>query len=60
MKNTSIYEKNIENKKNFKALLAEDGDDIDFYNKLRKRDAGKILINKQPRGNYCSRHYSIY
>jgi hypothetical protein len=51
MKTLHIYEKNVAKRKNFKTLLAEDDDDIDFYDKLRKRDADKILINRQARGN---------
>ncbi|KAJ3106645.1 Coiled-coil domain-containing protein 38, partial [Physocladia obscura] len=47
----SIYDKNVSQRKNFKDLLAEENDDIDFYDKLRKRDADKILINRQARAD---------
>ncbi|KAJ3044258.1 Coiled-coil domain-containing protein 38, partial [Rhizophlyctis rosea] len=47
LKNANIYDKNVVQRKNFKALLAEDPDDIEFYEQLRKRDADKILINRQ-------------
>lgn len=45
MKKLSIYEKNQINRKNFKALLAEDDDDVAFYQNLKKRD-DKILLNR--------------
>ncbi|KAI8612042.1 hypothetical protein BC830DRAFT_1138587 [Chytriomyces sp. MP71] len=51
LKNLNIYEKNLTTRKNFKDLLAEEDDDIDFYDKLRKRDADKILINRQTRAD---------
>ncbi|KAK6094838.1 hypothetical protein MT418_005108 [Batrachochytrium dendrobatidis] len=54
MKNLSIYEKNTVKRKNFKNLLAEDTDDVDFYNVLRKRDADKFLVNRQTRAD---RHF---
>ncbi|KAI8920403.1 hypothetical protein BC831DRAFT_479822 [Entophlyctis helioformis] len=54
MKNLSIYDKNTVKRKNFKALLAEDADDIEFYNGLRKRDADKFLVNRQTRAD---RHF---
>nr|KAJ3421483.1 Coiled-coil domain-containing protein 38 [Polyrhizophydium stewartii] len=54
MKNLSIYDKNTVKRKNFKALLAEDADDIEFYNSLRKRDADKFLVNRQTRAD---RHF---
>lgn len=44
-----IYEKHLTKKKNFKALLAEDDEDIQFYEKLRKREMDKISNNKQGR-----------
>lgn len=47
VKDLKIHEKNLDKRKNFKSLLAEDDDDLGFYDKLRKRDADKILINKQ-------------
>ncbi|KAJ3203181.1 hypothetical protein HDU67_010332, partial [Dinochytrium kinnereticum] len=47
LKNQSIYEKNVVNRKNFKELLAEDDDDVEFYDQLRKRDADKILAEEQ-------------
>ncbi|KAJ3072962.1 Coiled-coil domain-containing protein 38 [Podochytrium sp. JEL0797] len=50
-KTLHIYEKNVTQRKNFKDLLAEETDDIDFYDKLRKRDADKILINRQARAD---------
>ncbi|KAJ3212783.1 Cilia- and flagella-associated protein 100 [Entophlyctis luteolus] len=49
MKTLSIYEKNRTQRKNFKELLAEESDDIAFYDQLRARDADKILINRQSR-----------
>ncbi|KAJ3297159.1 Coiled-coil domain-containing protein 38 [Rhizoclosmatium sp. JEL0117] len=51
MKHMRIYEKNVTQRKNFKDLLAEESDDVDFYDKLRKRDADKILINRQTRAD---------
>lgn len=54
VKTLSIYEKNLVKRKNFKDLLAEDDDDIGFYDRLRKRDADKILINRQARAD---RHF---
>jgi hypothetical protein len=45
MKKLSIYEKNQIKRKNFKALLQEDEDDIAFYQNLKKRD-DKVLINR--------------
>ena len=50
MKKLGIYEKNAAKRKNFKALLAEDKDDIEFYNGLKKRDADKVLIHHKSRG----------
>eukprot|EP00842_Homolaphlyctis_polyrhiza_P005968 jgi/Hompol1/6372/HPOL_001188-RA len=55
MQNLSIYEKNTTKRKNFKALLAEDVEDIDFYNSLRKRDGDKFLVNRQTRGTFYQR-----
>ncbi|KAI9206345.1 uncharacterized protein BJ171DRAFT_440430 [Polychytrium aggregatum] len=49
MKHMKIYEKNVVQRKNFKDLLAEEDDDIEFYDKLRKRDSDKILTNRQTR-----------
>jgi hypothetical protein len=46
----SLYQKNQPKGKNFKALLAEDQDDIAFYEKLRKRDADKAIMSHQARG----------
>ncbi|RKO93633.1 hypothetical protein BDK51DRAFT_42595, partial [Blyttiomyces helicus] len=54
MKNQSIYDKNVVKRKNFKALLSEDADDLQFYEQLRKRDSDKILINRQTRAD---RHF---
>ncbi|KAJ1550866.1 Cilia- and flagella-associated protein 100, partial [Nowakowskiella sp. JEL0078] len=55
MKTLSIYEKSISHKrKNFKALLAEEEDDVEFYENLKKRDSDKILINQQARAD---RHF---
>ncbi|KAJ3113782.1 Coiled-coil domain-containing protein 38 [Phlyctochytrium bullatum] len=54
LKQQSIYEKNVVRRKNFKELLAEDPDDIEFYDQLRKRDADKILVNRQARAD---RHF---
>ncbi|KAJ3398079.1 Coiled-coil domain-containing protein 38 [Chytriomyces hyalinus] len=51
LKTLSIYEKNVTTRKNFKDLLAEEDDDINFYDALRKRDADKILINRQTRAD---------
>lgn len=45
-----IYEKNQIKGKNFKTLLAEDEDDLAFYEGLRKRDADKVLMTRQTRG----------
>ncbi|KAJ3236224.1 Coiled-coil domain-containing protein 38 [Chytriomyces hyalinus] len=53
LKTLSIYEKNVTTRKNFKDLLAEEDDDINFYDALRKRDADKILINRQTRADKC-------
>ncbi|KAJ3081675.1 Cilia- and flagella-associated protein 100, partial [Quaeritorhiza haematococci] len=52
MKHLSIFEKSSlssssqHQRKNFRALLAEDPDDIEFYEELRRRDSDKILINR--------------
>ncbi|KAI8853068.1 hypothetical protein BC829DRAFT_430335 [Chytridium lagenaria] len=54
LKNQNIYEKNVVKRKNFKELLAEEDDDVDFYDQLRKRDADKILVNRQTRAD---RHF---
>ncbi|KAI9343742.1 hypothetical protein DFJ73DRAFT_506734 [Zopfochytrium polystomum] len=54
LKTLSIYEKNLVKRKNFKDLLAEEEDDAQFYDKLRRRDSDKILINKQGRAD---RHF---
>ena len=49
-----IYDKNTVRRKNFKTLLAEDPDDVEYYNSLRKRDADKVLMNRQARGwGFC-------
>ncbi|KAJ3000684.1 Coiled-coil domain-containing protein 38 [Globomyces sp. JEL0801] len=37
--------------KNFKNLLAEDKDDLEFYNRLRKRDVDKVLTSRQNRAD---------
>lgn len=37
-------------KKNFKALLQDDPEDLAFYEKLRKREAEKISTNRRERG----------
>ncbi|KAH6576492.1 hypothetical protein BASA62_001413 [Batrachochytrium salamandrivorans] len=49
MKTQSIHEKNIVKRKNFKELLMEDPEDIDFYDSLRKRNADNFLVNRQTR-----------
>ncbi|KAG5463428.1 MAG: hypothetical protein BJ554DRAFT_7641 [Olpidium bornovanus] len=48
----SVYEKGVVKRKNFKALLAENEDEVDkkLLETLKKRDADKILINRQTRG----------
>lgn len=51
MQHVSIYEKNTVKRKNFKDLLAEEQDDIEFYTQLKKRDSDKILINRQTRAD---------
>ncbi|KAJ3315359.1 Coiled-coil domain-containing protein 38, partial [Boothiomyces sp. JEL0838] len=51
MNNMSIYEKHSSKKKNFKALLAEDQDDIEFYKGIRKRDVDKVLAARQTRAD---------
>ncbi|KAJ3316752.1 Coiled-coil domain-containing protein 38, partial [Boothiomyces sp. JEL0866] len=55
MNNMSIYEKNSSKKKNFKALLAEDQDDIEFYKGIRKRDVDKVLAARQTRGKHLGK-----
>jgi hypothetical protein len=50
MNQLSIYQKNQVKGKNFRALLAEDEDDIQFYQGLRKRDADKVMMTRQTRG----------
>lgn len=50
MRNLRIHEKNVEKRKNFKMLLQPDADDIKFVENLKKRDADKILLNKNARG----------
>ncbi|KAJ3297576.1 Coiled-coil domain-containing protein 38 [Borealophlyctis nickersoniae] len=54
MKHLSIYEKNVVKRKNFKSLLSEDADDVEFYEQLRKRDSDKILVNRHTRAD---RHF---
>ncbi|KAJ3018044.1 Coiled-coil domain-containing protein 38 [Thoreauomyces humboldtii] len=54
MRHLHIYEKSIVKRKNFKELLAEEEDDIQFYEDLRKRDSDKILTNRQAR---VDRHF---
>ncbi|KAI8800093.1 hypothetical protein BJ742DRAFT_764473 [Cladochytrium replicatum] len=54
MKTLSIYNKNTTKRKNLRSLLAEDEDDIQFYEHLRKRDSDKILINQRTRAD---RHF---
>ena len=49
-KKMPIWERGVKRRKNFKTLLAEDEDDSDFYEKLRKRDADKILVNGHSKG----------
>jgi hypothetical protein len=46
----SIYEKHQVKGKNFKTLLAEDEDDVQFYQNLRKRDVDKVMMTRQTRG----------
>jgi hypothetical protein len=52
MINKKVYEKHLHKKKNFKALLAEDEEEIQFYDQLRKRELDKISNNKQSRGTF--------
>lgn len=40
-----IHEKSVKKRTNAKQLLAEDADDIHFYEELKKRDSDKFLIN---------------
>jgi hypothetical protein len=47
----SVYEKNPPKGKNFKSLLAEDPDDLEFFEKLRKRDNDKVLMTRQTRAD---------
>ncbi|KAJ3346336.1 Coiled-coil domain-containing protein 38 [Kappamyces sp. JEL0680] len=47
----SIYEKNQSKGKSFKTLLAEDQDDLAFYEGLRKREADKVLMSRQTRAD---------
>ncbi|TPX60736.1 hypothetical protein PhCBS80983_g01648 [Powellomyces hirtus] len=54
MRHLHIYEKSTVKRKNFKQLLAEEDDDIHFYNELRKRDSDKILTTRQAR---VDRHF---
>ncbi|TPX71509.1 hypothetical protein SpCBS45565_g01080 [Spizellomyces sp. 'palustris'] len=54
MRNLHIHEKNVIKRKNFKELLAEEPDDIQFYEQLRRRDSDKILTNRQAR---VDRHF---
>jgi hypothetical protein len=46
----SIYEKHTVKGKNFKTLLAEDEDDIKFYQNVKKRDADTVMLTRQTRG----------
>lgn len=55
MKHLKIHEKNVEKRKNFKALLADDADDIAFYQTMKKRDSDKILVNKKSSGTSASK-----
>lgn len=48
-KKLSIYEKNSVKRKNFKALLSEGQDDVDFYKSLKKKDVDVGLINNRNR-----------
>ena len=52
MNNQSIYEKNQPKGKSFKTLLAEDPEDVTFYNSIRKRQADKLLMTRQTRGAF--------
>ncbi|KAI9104488.1 hypothetical protein DFS34DRAFT_196624 [Phlyctochytrium arcticum] len=54
MRRLQIHEKSVVKRKNFKELLAEEPDDIAFYEQLRKRDSDKILTNRQAR---VDRHF---
>lgn len=50
MRNLHIYEKNVVKRKNFKELLAEEQEDVEFYDELRRRDSDKILTNRHAQG----------
>ncbi|KAJ3157560.1 Cilia- and flagella-associated protein 100 [Geranomyces michiganensis] len=54
MRHLHIYEKSVVKRKNFKELLAEEEDDVRFYDELRKRDADKVLTTRQAR---VDRHF---
>ncbi|KAI8826926.1 uncharacterized protein EV422DRAFT_17462 [Fimicolochytrium jonesii] len=54
MRKLHIYEKSMVKRKNFKELLAEEEDDIAFYERLKKRDSDKVLTNRQAR---VDRHF---
>ncbi|KAI8593585.1 hypothetical protein BDZ88DRAFT_93809 [Geranomyces variabilis] len=54
MRHLHIYEKSVVKRKNFKELLAEEEDDLRFYDELRKRDADKVLTTRQAR---VDRHF---
>lgn len=54
MRQLSVYEKGVVKRKNFKDLLKEswDEDDQKLVESLKKRDADKILINRQTRDRH--------
>ncbi|KAI9002378.1 hypothetical protein BC832DRAFT_118769 [Gaertneriomyces semiglobifer] len=47
MRKLKVYDKSVVKRKNFKELLAEEPEDVAFYEQLRKRDADKILTTNQ-------------
>ncbi|KAJ3227795.1 Coiled-coil domain-containing protein 38 [Clydaea vesicula] len=55
MKNLKIHEKNVEKRKNFKSLLSEDLDDVEFYEKMKKKDSEKILVNKHAQDRHFTK-----
>ena len=45
-----VYEKSGGHRKNFRQLLAEDTDDIEFYEEIRKKGSEKTFMNRENRG----------
>ena len=48
--NMKVYEKSSGNRKNFRQLLAEDPDDIEFYDEIRKKGSEKAFMSRENRG----------